>query len=217
VFDLDGTLAESEAAHERALRAASETIGITFTHEYFRDHCVGVGERACFRMLASEHGIDLESEDVERLVASKLAAFLQEVGRGAVQAYPGAADLVRRAASRVPIAVCSGSNSASVSAMLEAIGIAPVLSAVVTSDDISRPKPDPEAYLLAAARLGARPSRCVAIEDSPTGIESARRAGLRVVAVAHSLPRARLVAADALADAIAHLDIDDLLAGRCEG
>lgn len=213
VFDLDGTLADSELAHERALRAASESIGITFSHAYFRERCVGVGERGCFRMLASEHGVALPDETLERLVSIKLRAFLGEVRAGWVRPYPGAPETVRAAAASVPVAVCSGSSGASVRAMLESMGLGAELDAVVTSDDITHPKPHPEAYLLAAARLGIDPSEGLAVEDSPTGIESARRAGFRVVAVEHSFERSRLAGAEGVVGSLGELRLGGLVRG----
>jgi len=212
IFDLDGTLADSELAHERALRAAAESRGMTFTHDWFRANCVGVGERGCFRMLATIHGAPMTDEMLSELVAIKLGRFLEAVEDGGVPAYPGAAELVAAVAAEVPVGVCSGSSRESVEPVLARMGISGLLRAVVTSGDVKRPKPAPEAYLLAARRLGAPPGRCVAIEDSPTGIASARSAGVSVAAVEHSFPRDRLARADAVAPTIAALSPAGLLA-----
>lgn len=218
VFDLDGTVADSEAAHERALRAAAETRGMTFTPEWFRENCVGVGERGCFRMLAVRYGLPLSSELLGELVARKLESFLGIVAAGGVPAYPGALELVRGVAAKAPVAVCSGSSRGSVGAVLGRLGLDDgTLGATVTSDDISRPKPDPEAYLLTAARLGVPPARCIAIEDSPTGLTSARRAGMRVIAVEHSYPRERLDGVDAVVRTIGELSPELLLGGLGQG
>lgn len=192
IFDLDGTLADSELAHERSLRAAAETRGMTFTHEYFRTRCVGLGEAACFRMLAGEQGVPMDDPLLAELIAVKLSRFGESVGGGGVVAHAGAAALARAAAGAMPAAVCSGSSAGSVGLMMRAIGLEDVFGVVVTSADVSRQKPDPEGYLLAAARLGVAPGACCAVEDSPTGVEAAVRAGMRVIGVEHSFGPERL-------------------------
>lgn len=196
IFDLDGTLADSELAHERALRAAAETRGMTFTHEYFRERCVGVGESGCFRMVAREHGVELEPGVLEELISKKLGCFREAVPDGGVVAQPGAVELVRACRAVMPVALCTGSSRESLEIMLGAIGLADAFGVVVTSSDVPAPKPDPAGYLLAASRLGLGPGACVAVEDSPTGVEAAARAGVRVIGVAHSFPGERLVGAD---------------------
>lgn len=192
IFDLDGTLANSELAHERALRAAAETRGLTLTTEKFHTRFVGLGEAACFRLLGEEQGLAVTDTVLAGLIATKLDRFLDEVRAGAVSPWPGALELVRRTASAMPVALCSGSSADSVGAILHAIGLDRAFGVVVTSGDVRRPKPDPEAYLLTAARLGVDPAACVAVEDSPTGIASAKAAGLRVIGVEHSFPAAML-------------------------
>jgi beta-phosphoglucomutase len=211
IFDLDGTLADSELAHERALLAAAQARGMTFSHEWFRDNCVGVGERGCFRMLAALHAVEMTDALLAELVALKLERFLAAVKEGQVPAYPGAVELVFGAAERARVAVCSGSSRESIGPVLGRLGLTGVLRAVVTSGDIALPKPDPEAYLLAAARLRVPPEQCVALEDSPTGIASAKAAGMRVVAVEHSFPRERLAGADEVVATIAGLSVEQLL------
>lgn len=211
VFDLDGTLANSELAHERALRTAAETMGMTFSHEYFRERCVGLGERACFRMLAAEHRLELDEAGLAALVEAKLEAFVPAVRAGGVSAYPGAVELLRAVGERAPVAICSGSSQGSVGAMLEALGVAGEVPVVVTSSHVANHKPDPEAYFLAAALLDVRPELCVAIEDSPTGIESAAGAGMRVIALEHSYRAERLAGAHRVVRAIGELRAEEVL------
>ena len=211
IFDLDGTLADSELAHERALRAAAEIRGMTFTPEYFRARCVGLGEAGCFRMLAEEHGIAMDDALLAELIAAKLERFTEAVGGGGVAPHPGAVELVERVAGAgLPIAVCSGSSRGSVGPMLAAIGLADRFEIVVTSNDVTHHKPHPEGYLLTAARLGMAPAACVAIEDSPTGIAAAVASGMPVIAVEHSFPRDRLPGATAFARSIGDLTTDTL-------
>ncbi|MBK7404670.1 MAG: HAD family phosphatase [Phycisphaerales bacterium] len=192
IFDLDGTLANSELAHEEALRAAAASRGMTLSAENFQHRFVGLGESACFRILAQEQGIDLTPALLEELLATKLDHFLALAGRGAVTPWPGAVELVAAASAAGRVALCTGSGRVSVAAILRAIGLADAFGVVVTSDDVARTKPDPEGYRLAAARLGVDPGASIAIEDSPTGVRAARAAGLQVFAVEHSFPASSL-------------------------
>ncbi|MCC7389562.1 MAG: HAD family phosphatase [Phycisphaerales bacterium] len=212
IFDLDGTLADSEVAHERALLTAARTCGMSFTPDYFRERCVGLGEAGCFRMLAAEQGVGLDDGLLGVLVARKLALFTEAVGAGGVVAHAGAVELVRAAGAVMPVAVCSGSSRASVEPMLRAIGLGEAFGVVVTSCDVVRHKPDPEGYLLAAGRLGVEPGACCAIEDSPTGIAAAVSAGMRVVAVGHSFGPERLAGAHEVVGSIAELTVARLRA-----
>lgn len=192
IFDLDGTLADSERAHERALCAAASGRGLECTPEYFRERCVGLGEDACFRMLAADLGRPIGDDLVAVLTAEKLGLFLDGLERGEVEPFPGAHELVAAAAEAGPVAVCSGSGHESVHAMLRSVGLGRAFEVVVTAADVERQKPDPAPYLLTAERLGVEPAVCTAIEDSPTGIASARGAGMRVIAIEHSFGADRL-------------------------
>jgi HAD superfamily hydrolase (TIGR01509 family) len=128
-----------------------------------------------------------------------------------VPACPGAVELLRASASVVPIAVCSGSPKRTVEALLVALGVRDLLKVVVSLNDVSRGKPDPEPYLMTAQRMGFDPIDCIAIEDTPAGVRSAIAAGLRVVAVGHSVPASKLSEAHAFVRHIADLSVDDLL------
>jgi sugar-phosphatase len=87
---------------------------------------------------------------------------------------------------------------------------------LVTADQVQHGKPHPEGYLTAAARLGVEPARCIVVEDTPTGIEAARAAGMRVVGVASTYERAALAAADAVVPTLSRLTIGRTSNGRLE-
>src|SRR5690606_36880434 len=109
--------------------------------------------------------------------------------------YEGTLALIRAAAERCPVTVCSGSGRLSVEPVLRKLDLLNFLGAIVTADDVTRTKPDPAPYLLAASRLAVAPERCVAIEDTPTGVRSARAAACEVIGVAHTVPASSLAEA----------------------
>jgi beta-phosphoglucomutase len=109
---------------------------------------------------------------------------------------------VRYAAARVPVAVVSSAYRAEIDPVLAASGLADVLSVVVSLDDVSRGKPDPEPYLLAAERLGLPPGELLVFEDTAVGVAAAKTAGAYVVGVTRTLGAERMSAADELVDRI---------------
>ena len=124
---------------------------------------------------------------------------------------PGAVACVRRLAERWPLAIASSSNAELIEAVLAAASLESVVQVAVSSEEVGRGKPAPDVYLEAARRLGVRPSRCVAVEDSEPGIRSARAAGMRVVAIPnqHFPPSAAALAlAGVVLESIEQLTVD---------
>lgn len=177
LFDCDGTLADTMPAHYRAWLAVTTSHGIAFDEDRF----YGLGGRPTRDILAglaAEAGVAL---DLEAGVAAKEAAFLAQLDR--VAPIDPVIDVVLRSRGRVPMAVVTGGHHAVCGRILAHLGIAEAFTTVVASEDTTRHKPEPEPFLEAARRLGARPGRCVVWEDSDLGIEAARRAGMEWIDV----------------------------------
>lgn len=196
IFDFDGTIADSEPAHMRSILGTITPLGWSIDPDELFTRFVGRSDRYCFQTLAAEHGHGLNATGMDELLASKLELFLREAANGGVRAYAGAIELVHAAAARASVAVCSGSRRATIEPVLRRFGVLDCMRAIVPSDEVERPKPDPEAYRTCCARLGVEPGACVAIEDTDHGIASARGAGVRVIAVEHTCSPARLAEAD---------------------
>lgn len=211
IFDFDGVIADSEPLHEEAIRRLFEPMGMPFDHAFFVANCIGASDSVAYRRIAEAHGRELGDDQLAELRPRKEALFVSLVNEGGLVPCPGAVELVRAAAERCPVALCTGSLSEQVAPVLERFGIAELLAVRVTADMVRRTKPDPEPYLTAAARLGIEPHRCTAIEDSPTGIRAAKAAGLRCFAVEQSFEPDRLREADRTYPTIADIPLDDLL------
>ncbi len=211
IFDLDGTLANSEPIHERALRMVAQDLGMNLSPEQFIELCVGVGDLPSLVNIARANNRTLTHDQLLDLSAAKHQVFAEILSSEGVPAYDGAAELVRAAADRVPVAVCSGSRRQTVMAVLEALGLTTVPRAIVTLDDVTQGKPHPEPYLRTAELLDLSPEHCVALEDTPSGARSALDAGLGVVAVEHSVPKSELANAHRVVEHINQLSVDDLL------
>lgn len=180
LFDLDGTLVDSEPHYYEAGRLTLERYGVTgFTWEQ-HSRFIGIGTRETLETLRAEYGIDAP---VDELLAVKNRHYLELVGTAAT-AFPQMRAFVERLhTAGHSLAVASGSSRAAIDAALEATGLGSLLTVRVSAEEVGRGKPEPDVFLAAARLLGAAPAECVVVEDSAPGVEAARRAGMRCIAV----------------------------------
>lgn len=204
IFDFDGVLVDSEPMHMRAIREVAAARGWDFGDEVFA-RMIGKGDEHAFELLAELHGQAITPADVGRMCDEKSEACVRLIAAGQFTVQPGVLPIMAAAAARGPTAVCSGSRRAVVQGMADRAGMSRLVRTIVTHEDVAKPKPNPEGYLLAASRLGVHPGECVVIEDSPTGIRAGKSAGMRVIAVGHSFPAERLSEADWVLGQLAEL------------
>lgn len=206
LWDMDGTLVDTEPYWIEAEQELVAEHGGTWTHEQALQ-LVGNALTVSARILRDEAGVDMEPDAiVERL----LGRVVEQV-RVRVPWRPGAVELLTELGVQgVPCALVTMSYTV---LAREVVDRAPAgaFRAVVTGDEVSRGKPDPEPYLTAAERLGVEPAACVAIEDSPTGIASARAAGVPTLGVEAVVPVPRQ---DGLSRAASLTDVDPATLGR---
>ncbi|GAA2250668.1 hydrolase [Streptomyces ruber] len=180
VFDLDGTLVDSEPAYFEAGRRTLAAQGVTdFTwadHEQY----VGISTRETIALWRERYGLDAPAEE---LLADKNRRYL-ELARAHTRAYPEMRTFVGLLADAgVPMAVASGSSREAIEAILTGTGLADRLRTVVSADEVAHGKPAPDVFLEAARRLGAAPADCVVVEDAAPGAAAAHAAGMRCIAV----------------------------------
>lgn len=176
---MDGVLLDSEPVHFAALNTvlAQEQRRITAVEN---EEFLGWTTEATFQVLVSRLGL---RQSLASYTATYDAAVLESL-RAPQKPSPGVADLIRGLRERgLPLGLASSSRRTWIEAALSSLGLSGCFRVLVSGDDVRRGKPEPEIYLLAATRLGVKPEHCVVIEDSPNGIRSARRAGMRVLAV----------------------------------
>lgn len=177
LFDCDGTLADTMPAHYRAWLEVTEPHGIEFDEDRFYS-LGGRPTRDIVATLFAEVGLAV---DVDHAAGVKERSFLAQLDR--ILPIDPVVDVVHRSRGRVPMAVVTGGYQDVCRRILARVGIADCFDTIVASEDTTRHKPDPEPFLEAARRLGARPERCVVWEDSGLGIEAARRAGMHWIDV----------------------------------
>ena len=208
LWDLDGVLVDTACFHYQAWRQLLSELGLTLSEEEFR-RTFGLRNDLIFRGLLGE----VPEEEMDRLSERKEALFRQ-FAAGRVSPLPGAVELVRRARERgLRMALVTSTPRANIDLVLVGAGLSGAFDTIVTAEDVSRGKPDPEGFLLAARRLGVAPEGCLVIEDAPGGIEGARRAGMRSLAVTTTHAREDLAAADAVVDSLSGAEGLDLLVG----
>lgn len=208
IFDMDGVLVDSEPLINRAAVAMFHEAGhARIVGEDFTPF-IGAGEDRYIGGVAEQYGIPLDVAAAKaRTYAIYLAWFVQEL-----DPYPGARELVERCrATAAQVAVASATDRVRLEANLDRAGL-PVgtWDAVVCGEDVTNKKPAPDAFLLAARRLGLQPTACVVIEDSRNGVAAAKAAGMRCVAVAQTFPATELRDADLVRAAIAEVTLADL-------
>ncbi len=178
VFDLDGTIADTESVEYDAIRRVWEDHGLDYPIERWA-HVVGQSWSPTW---VSELAAEAAS-DVDPAVAHASKRRYHDELLAALVLRPGVAALIADAsAAGIPLAVASNSDSAWVEYVLEQLGLLSRFVAITTIDHVEQGKPHPEPFLAACARVGARPDRAVAFEDSATGVASAVAAGLFTVA-----------------------------------
>lgn len=179
IFDMDGVLVDTEPVHLDAINAVLGVEGHHLSEEQ-NEQFLGTTVGHTWSRIVEIFGL-------ARPLADYLETYDAEVLRRLSQPLtplPGVRELLALLEARgIPLAVASSSQMTWVRATLGSLGLARYFSALVSGDSVARGKPEPDIYLRAAGLLGARPARCLAVEDAPRGILAAKRAGMTVVAV----------------------------------
>jgi beta-phosphoglucomutase family hydrolase len=201
IFDLDGVLVDSAEAHHQSWRALAAELGQDVTAEQFASS-FGRQNRDIIPLL---FGGGDDHARIHRLSHRKETLY-RDMVRGRVPAMPGAADLVhgcRRAGLR--LAIGSSAPVDNIELVLGEMGIADCFESIVHDGDVSRGKPDPGVFVLAAQRLGVGPEECVVVEDAPSGIQAACAAGMKAIGLTTHHDRQRLGQADLVVDSLGEL------------
>lgn len=190
LFDMDGVLCDSEAMlAQAAVRLFAERYGVQVRASDFIPF-VGTGEKRYLGGVAEQYGItDRRPDDKEVLYAMYL-----EMIPGNLRPTPGAREFVLACRARgLKTAVATSADRVKLDGALAAIDLPPHgFDATVTGTDIKHPKPDPEIFVTAAAKLGLPPASCLVIEDAIHGIAAARAAGCRCLALTTTFPAAEM-------------------------
>jgi HAD superfamily hydrolase (TIGR01509 family) len=199
LYDHDGTLVDSEAAHYRMWAGVLAAHGVALSESEYQSHYAGIPTSANAGDLVARFAMAVPAGRLAEAKKSATDAFLS---REAFPLMPGVRESLAYFGARgLRLGIVTGAGHTGVSTTLRAHGLAADFEVIVTADDVARSKPAPDSYLLAIERLGLAAAECVAIEDTAHGVASARAAGMACVAVPnamsarHDFSRASAVAA----------------------
>jgi HAD superfamily hydrolase (TIGR01509 family) len=213
VFDLDGLLLDTEQVWDEGREAITRERGGRW-HDRAQADMMGMSSTEWSRYMHDELGVPDPSEEINRLVVERM----QERYRERLPVVDGAVEAVRRIAARWPLGLASSSNRPLIDLALELMGVAELFQATVSSEEVERGKPVPDVYLEAARRIGVRPQDVAAIEDSASGIRSAKAAGMSVIAIPNPHfppPEDVLAEADLVLDSLADVTPDAVESASC--
>lgn len=193
LFDLDGTLVDSDPLHFQTFRTVARRWGGDFDRAYFDRHMSGHSNREICRTLfpaLDDAGHDRVAADKEQLFRASLSQLAAIAGLHELLAWAGGRGLA--------LAVVSNAPRANIDGVLAALGVTDRFAVTVSSDELPRGKPDPLPYVTALARLGVGPHQAVAFEDAVPGLTAAVRAGLPTVGLLTTQPAEVLAGAGAV-------------------
>ena len=202
IFDMDGVLVDNRDIHIEAFVIFCRRYGLDMNTDRLMP-LFGMGNED---IMTAIFGHPLPAEDVERYSQEKEAIY-REIFAERIEPVAGLVDLLAGLKERgVKIAVGSSGMRANVDFVLEKCGIREYFDAIADGDHVTRAKPDPEVFLLAASMLGLSGGECLVFEDSFAGIAAARAAGARVIALATTFPRERHYDYDMIIDDFTQID-----------
>lgn len=196
LFDFNGVLVDDEHLHHAGFNDVLAPLGVTMSDEAYRDRYLGFDDRGAFVAVLEDFGREPTDEIVRDLIKKKAAVYKRRAATE-LRIYPRAAEVVKRFAEKFAVGIVSGALRDEIDIALTAMEACDAVKFVVAAEDVKSCKPHPEGYLAGLERLRAlnasiTPREVVAIEDSIAGIESARAAGLSVIAVTHTYDRDEL-------------------------
>ncbi len=183
LWDMDGTLIDSEEFHWISWRDTLANEGISITREQFLSSFGQRNDSIIPRWL----GAGATPERIERISKAKEELYRQLIRRDGMSPEPGVATWLRRLHNEGwQQAIASAAPRANIDAVLDALSATHIFQGIVSADDVHRGKPDPEVFLTAATRVGVPPDRCIVVEDAVAGVQGARSAGMKSIGVSHN-------------------------------
>ena len=197
LFDFNGVIVNDESIHQELIDEILLGENLRPSESEYREVCLGRSDRACLGDILSRRGRVVSENYLTKLIAAKAKAYQQRLEQlENLPIYPDLKDFLAQIQARgLPMAVVTGALRVEAELVLNRAGIASYFRAIVAGDDLKASKPEPDGYLLAVERLNRQdfnwqlqPSDCLAIEDTPAGIQAAKQAGIQVVGVANTYP-----------------------------
>jgi HAD superfamily hydrolase (TIGR01509 family) len=207
IFDWDGVIIDSSRHHaESWLRLANEEQRTLPEHHFEQ----GFGRKNEF-IIPHILGWTQDPVEIHRLSLRKESLYRDVVAEWGIEPLPGVRPwLTELAQARVPCAIGSSTHRANIDLSLSLLGLAPFFAQIVSAEDVTRGKPDPQVFLIAAERIARAPAACVVFEDAFAGFDAARAAGMRLIGVATTHPLEALTQVDRAVLRLDELNVESL-------
>lgn len=214
IFDFNGVLVDDEPIHLELFQKVLAEEGIPLSEKDYYARYLGMDDRGCFKAAFAEHGRELDGRHLAELIQRKARYYRGSI-KTKVRPFPGVKELVPLVAARYPLAIASGALRSEIEMIVERIGLEGYFQVIVSSEDISEGKPNPDIFIRALEGLNQKrpkggailPSECLVIEDSREGILGAHRAGIKCVAVTNSHTAKELAEADAVVGSLSEVNL----------
>ncbi len=192
LFDFDGVIADTEPLHFAGFRQTLAEIGISLAQSDYYANYLGYDDRGCFIAALTAHQRPIDPPTLTQLMQRKAHAYLESV-KDHLVIFPGVCEFVREASAAYPLAIASGALRHEIEVILEQAGLRKEFLHITSAEDVTRGKPDPQPFLQALEALNRQchgqpitAGSCLVIEDSIPGIQGAKAAGMKVLAVANT-------------------------------
>jgi HAD superfamily hydrolase (TIGR01509 family) len=214
IFDVDGVIADTEAVNSRAsIQVFEDLFGVTGVKREDFEAGLGRGAEEYVRAAARVHGLELTGEQVAQATKMRQENFLKILREEPLPAFDGVLELMEQALEREDfrVAIATSGTLEKSRAVLEATNVPYERMVYITGSDVKNKKPHPELFLLAAERMGIEPTNCLVIEDAPNGVQAAKAAGAKCIAVTNSTSAEKLTEADLVCGSLEEVDLETVI------
>jgi len=207
IFDWDGIIIDSSRIHGESWAILAARENKYLPHDYFAKSFGMRNDTIIPKILRWTD----DEDEIRRLSDLKEATYRELLAERSIAPLPGVkAFLTMLRSGGIPCAIGSSTPRLNIAAALAPLGFADCFRVIVAAEDVTRGKPDPHVFLLAAQQLGVAPERCVVFEDALVGVEAALAGGMKVVAVTTTSPAAALKSADRVVDRLDELSMREI-------
>lgn len=207
LFDYNGVIVSDEPLQEKAMAEAVAPYGVALTPELYKEHCLGRTDREGFTRVQQAFPEQLSSVTVDHLIEKKVKHY-ERITETESVVVPRLKETLEELRKTYRMGVVTGSLRSEVSRILSHEDLTKYFEFVITAEDVTRGKPNPEGYLKGLDAIGLPASSVVVIEDTPVGIQAAKDAGLRCIAVAQTVSADALGEADTVLQNVSELTSD---------
>ena len=207
IFDMDGVIINNTPYHVRAWEVFAEQYNLELLMEKFKQELLGISTENILKQL---FGQDLSQEKIAEYTSEKDSIYF-EIYKENISAAEGLfefIDLLKK--KNITMGVATSETKAIAHSILQKAGVKQYFKVVVTGEDVENLKPNPEPYLIAAEGVGETPADCMAIEDTPSGIQSAKSAGMKLIGITTTYPSEKLSEADVVVKDLTEVSLEKI-------